>query len=232
METIMKKKTVFISILLNLACFVFGQDLSSLLMNKEIKRVETYRNGSLLLQNEYITNDGKIIVYSTDIQLMKVHINREYVFGDSCIEINNYYPDGYRYGYTKYTYLDGLVKILEYENFEWGNSERIEYFYDLNGKLLRVIGNEFEKKYVYSSGNIISIETVNRRGERRVEEVKQIDANIVYTPSYDLYIRTDRKVIENRIDGDLRTTTIIYFLNEQIFEKQIYIYLSMIELKV
>jgi hypothetical protein len=223
----MKKNIlIVIGLLFALVNYAHGQNLAHLLMNQEISRVESYRNGLLSLRSNYVTEGRRTIVYQTEIQSMQTHMNREYIFGENIIETNNFFPDGFQYGYAKSTFLDGLLIIFEYEDFFTGNSGKIEYFYDSNGNLLREVGIGFERNFTYSNGNLVLVETVNRRNERRSERVEQIDGNTVHTPSYDLYIRTDKKVIENKKDGDTRTITITYYLDDKIFEKQRYIYIN------
>jgi len=231
----MKRNIIVVVLFINFVFYVSGSGLdANLFMNPEISRVESYRNGLPSLRSDYVKEGNKIIVYQTEIRSMQTHINREYIFGDSVIEVNNYYPDGFRYSYSKYIYLNGLLKIHEYESklrYEGipeaiRDSDRFEYFYDSNRNLLRVVGSGFERDYIYSSGNLVSIERVNRRGERRSERVERINGNTVHTPSYDLYIMTDRKVIENRIDGNTKTTIITYYLDGEVFEEQRYIYVN------
>jgi len=223
----MRKTISFIIGILIIANNMHGQDITFLLMNQDITRIEFYSSGKLVMLNDYITEGSKIIVYSTDTRLMQTHINREYIFGDSVIEVNNYYPDGYNYFYSKFSYINGLIKVDEYNNFEMERSGKTEYFYDSNSNLIRSVysigGVEYEKKYSYFHGNLVLVEEFSLyNGRIRAERVDRINGKIVHTPSYDLYIKTDKKVIENKIDGDTKTTTVTYFLDDQIFELQKY----------
>jgi len=113
----MKKNSLFIIGLLfsSLIC-TYGQHPFSPWNSTEISRTESYRNGQLVGKSEYVKEGNKIIVYSTDIRLMQTHINRELILGDSVMEIFGYVPDGFQTHYSKYTYLDGVLKIYEYEN--------------------------------------------------------------------------------------------------------------------
>jgi hypothetical protein len=234
----MKKNILIIIGLLITVNYAYTQDLTRLLMNQDIRRYERFRGGVPSLQVEYVTEDRITTVYSTDMRSMRTHVNREYIFGENTIEVNWYLADGFYYSYNKYTFSNGLLISFEYkttlhfeEDFEQWTSGRTEYFYDSSGNLIRSVfreaGNEIERRYTYLHGNLVLIEEVSRpSGRTRTERVERIDGNIVHTPSYDLFIRTDRKVIENRIDGDTRTTTITYYLDGQVFEIQRYIFIN------
>ena len=215
-----RKYIVVIGFLFNLVFFVNAEDLTHLLMNKEISRVEVYINGALEVQDDYVSAGGRVFVYTRNPQSVQPYISKEYIFNDSIIEVNHYYKDKYRYLYEKYTYLNNALITWEYEDLERGLSETIQYFYDNNGNLLKEVGIEFEKNYSYSFGNLVLIDTLLRHREQRQERVEQIDTATIYSPCYDLYIKMDKKIIERRFDAGNRIDTIKYILDGEIYEEQ------------
>jgi len=49
----------------------------------------------------------------------------------------------------------------------------------------------------------------------------------VHAPNYDFpHVEIDKKVIENKIDGVIITTMITYYIDEQIYEEQEYVYIN------
>jgi len=214
----------FIGIFFILLNNIHGQDLRFLSMNQEISQREVYIGGMFIIQEVYVTVDNKTIVYSTDIRSMQTYINREYVFGDSFIESNNYLPDGYNYFYSKYYYSNCLLMTEEHEDFFTGNTDKIDFFYDNNRNIIRSVSREIETKYSYLNGKLNLIEYFHQNGGYRSERVEYIDDFTVHTPSYDLYITMDKKIIENRINGTNRIITLTYYLDDQVFEIQRYVF--------
>lgn len=247
---------IFIGLFFNIVTYVNGQNLtdiyyfdkdilfsSFLSRTKDLCRIETYTDGVFIIQRDYVTEGNKTTVYSRDIKLKdKPHITAEYIFDNNNVESNYYYPSGYRYWHEKHIYLNGLLKTYEWDEYGYGdnilwNSEKYEYFYDPDKNLVREICKVYEKKYSYSAGKLILIEYFFRdflnKSQYFSEKVEYIGDNIVHSPCYDFYFTRhiseimDKKVIENKLDGKTRTTTIKYFhRNGQVYQEKKYIFVN------
>jgi len=151
----------------------------------------------LEFQEDYVTEGKKTTVYERATQTKQTpRINKEYIFDDSIVETKYYYtsPNGdmYCYVYEKRYYIDGRLRTREREEYYNEYSTKYEYFYDFNANLIKIDCKEYEKKYTYSSENLILIEyffrSGARKGEYKSEKVENISGNIVYSPCYDFYI--------------------------------------------
>lgn len=238
----MKRSILFVILLLFiLVNYIHGRD-TSFFLNQDISRIHIYRDGVLRTRRDYETEGRTTTVYFTDVQSMRTHINKVFTVDENLIEVNMYFNDGSLHSNRKMTFSDDGLLISEESrtNFPFGEEVEVdrwfyfkaEYFYDANSNLIRSVtrrGNEFERRYTYLYGDLVLIEENMRPiggsiSSTRTERVERIDGKIVHTPAYNFDRRMDRKVIENIVEGEVRITTITYYLNDEVFERRRYIF--------